>query len=32
MRINEIYPRDNVKREFVTEFSVDFKYTLVESK
>lgn len=32
MRINEVYPRDNVRREFVTEFSVDFKYTIIDAK
>jgi hypothetical protein len=32
MRINEYYPKDSLKREFVTEFSGDFKYTLVDIK
>ncbi|CAF0899407.1 unnamed protein product [Brachionus calyciflorus] len=31
MSINELYPRDNNKREFKTEFSMDLKYTSLDS-
>ena len=32
MRINEIYPRDNLKKDFVFELSMDWKFTSLDSK
>ncbi len=31
-KIKEIYPTDNMKKEFSSEFSNDFKYTSLDSK
>ncbi len=32
MQINEIYPRESNKKEFTSEYSLEFKYTALDSK
>lgn len=32
LKVNQLFPRDNNKREFVSEFSMDLKYISLDSK